>query len=79
MYFSWSRGEAIDYFTRKTGISQSEAAKQVDRFITIPAQALADKVGHFKILQLREHAEEVLGNYFNTIAHTNPSLLLVLF
>lgn len=52
----WSREKAIDYLG-----SQSE----VERYIAMPGQALAYKMGQLKIAQLREMAEDRLGDRFD--------------
>lgn len=63
--FGWSREEAIDYFKANSGIAEHDIAVEVDRYIAWPGQALAYKIGELKILELRERAEEKLGNDFD--------------
>uniref|UniRef100_A0A2C9L128 DUF885 domain-containing protein n=1 Tax=Biomphalaria glabrata TaxID=6526 RepID=A0A2C9L128_BIOGL len=62
--FGWSREQAIQFMVDHTLTSRSEVTKEVDRYITIPGQACAYKVGEIKIRELRQKAELRLGNKF---------------
>ena len=57
----WSRQEAIEYMLNHTFITHKEASKEIDRYITWPGQACAYKVGEMKIKELRQVAEQRLG------------------
>jgi uncharacterized protein (DUF885 family) len=61
----WSRQKAIDFMLENTGLSQNNIEREVDRYITWPGQALAYKIGELKIRELRERAEEKLGDGFD--------------
>lgn len=52
----WTRQQAIDY-----GIKVSE----VERYVVLPGQACAYKIGELRILQLREKARQALGAKFS--------------
>ncbi|MDV2452869.1 DUF885 domain-containing protein [Xanthomonas hortorum] len=67
----WSRTQAIDYMLDNSGMSRTDAEAEVDRYLAIPGQALAYKVGEMKIAQLREQAQRELGPRFDVRAfHT---------
>lgn len=63
--FDWTRQRAIDFMVEKAGIDAGFAAAEVDRYLSIPAQALAYKIGQLKILELRQRAEAGLGDHFD--------------
>jgi uncharacterized protein (DUF885 family) len=58
----WTRQQAIDYF--KLHIPQVSLA-EVDRYISMPAQALSYKLGELRIRSLRAKAEQQLGSKFD--------------
>lgn len=61
----WTREEAIDYMLKNTGIAESDVVSEIERYIVLPGQATAYKVGMMEILRLREEAREALGEDFN--------------
>lgn len=67
-YFKWSRQQAIDFFKQNTGLSEHNIISEVDRYIAWPGQALAYKIGQLKIKELREKAQEELGERFDVRA-----------
>ena len=64
-YKRWTRERAIAYMIEKTGQAESDITAEVERYIVIPGQACAYKVGELKILQLREKARAALGTRFD--------------
>ncbi|KHL55745.1 DUF885 domain-containing protein [Xanthomonas cannabis] len=67
----WTRTQAIDYMLDNSAMSRTDAEAEVDRYMAIPGQALAYKVGEMKIAQLREQAQRELGPRFDVRAfHT---------
>ncbi|KQR18281.1 MULTISPECIES: DUF885 domain-containing protein [Xanthomonas] len=67
----WTRTQAIDYMLDNSAMSRIDAEAEVDRYMAIPGQALAYKVGEMKIAQLREQAQRELGPRFDIRAfHT---------
>lgn len=61
----WTRQQAIDYMTEFTGLTLQNITAEVDRYISYPGQALAYKHGELKILELRQRAEQALGEDFD--------------
>lgn len=61
----WTREEAIDFYKTNSPNAESDAVKMVERHIVMPGQATAYKIGMNKILELREHAKEQLGEEFD--------------
>jgi prolyl oligopeptidase len=64
-YYKWSRQEAIKYCRENSGEEDHEIEVEVDRYIAMPGQALAYKIGELEILKLREKAMKVLGSGFD--------------
>ena len=64
-WFGWSHERAVDFLMTHAGLSRVEATEEVNRYIAIPAQALAYKIGEREILTLRERAKAALGAKFD--------------
>jgi len=64
-YKKWTREEAIDYMVENTGMTTSEITSEIERYIVMPGQACAYKIGMLKILELREKAKQELGDQFD--------------
>ncbi len=61
----WTRQEGIDYYANNTPNALSDAIKMVERHVVMPSQATAYKIGMNKIIELREHAKNELGEAFD--------------
>jgi len=61
----WTRDAAIAYMLDNSAMSRTDATAEVDRYIALPAQALAYKIGQLTIRRLRNVAELELGNRFD--------------
>jgi uncharacterized protein (DUF885 family) len=61
----WSRQQAIDFMAANTPVSVEEVTVEIDRYIGMPAQALAYKLGQREILRLRDWARAQLGDRFD--------------
>ena len=67
----WSRQQVLDYMYENSAVAEARAVSEAERFMAIPGQALAYKVGQLKIREIRNHAEERLGDKFSVKAfHT---------
>jgi uncharacterized protein (DUF885 family) len=60
----WTRQRAIDFMVANAPVSYDEIVTEVDRYIGMPGQALAYKVGQREILRLRADARKRLGDRF---------------
>jgi uncharacterized protein (DUF885 family) len=61
----WSREQVIKYMLENSAASEGESTSEAERYIAIPGQALAYKIGELKILELRHRAEKALGDKFD--------------
>jgi len=61
----WTRDQAIDYMLANSAMGRTDATAEVERYIAIPSQALAYKVGALTIQRLRKEAETALGSKFD--------------
>jgi uncharacterized protein (DUF885 family) len=64
-YKGWSRQQAIDFFKDNAAKTEHDIVNEIDRYIVMPGQALAYKIGQLKILELRAQAEAALGDDFD--------------
>ena len=61
----WTREQAIDYMLANTGTAESDVISEIERYIVMPGQATAYKVGMMELLRLRNEAQEALGDKFD--------------
>ena len=61
----WSRERAIEYMNNNVPHSKNYNLRQIERYIVMPSQATAYKIGMIKIQELRELAESSLGDKFD--------------
>ena len=61
----WGRDQAIAYMLDNSAMSRTDATAEVERYIAIPGQALAYKIGQLTIRRLRTKAEAALGARFD--------------
>lgn len=61
----WTREQAVQYLLENTPNPEGDARKAIDRYIVMPGQATAYKIGMLKIVELRERAKSELGEAFD--------------
>jgi uncharacterized protein (DUF885 family) len=61
----WPRQQAIDYLKQNTPNSEADCVDAINRYIVMPSQATAYKIGMIKILELREKAKKQLASKFD--------------
>ena len=61
----WTREQAIAYMIEKTGIDAAEVTSEIERYIVMPGQACAYKIGMITIQNLRTRAQQKLGPRFS--------------
>jgi uncharacterized protein (DUF885 family) len=61
----WSRQDVLDYMFANSATMETRATAEAERFMAIPGQALAYKIGQLKIFALRAQAEAALGERFD--------------
>jgi uncharacterized protein (DUF885 family) len=61
----WTREQAIQYMVENTGMSDTEVTTEIERYMALPGQACAYKVGELKILELRARAKAAFGDKFS--------------
>jgi uncharacterized protein (DUF885 family) len=62
---NWTRDQAIAYMLAHSSMGKTDAQNEVERYIAIPSQALAYKIGALTIQRLRKKAEAELGPKFD--------------
>jgi len=62
---SWSREQVIKYMLDNSAMSETLAISETERYMAIPGQALAYKVGEMTLQELRLRATRELGDSFD--------------
>ncbi len=61
----WTRDQAIQYMLDNSGMGKTDATAEVERYIAMPGQALAYKIGQLTISRLKAKAQKALGAKFD--------------
>jgi uncharacterized protein (DUF885 family) len=60
----WTRQQAIDFAAAHLALPLATIEVEVDRYVAMPAQALAYQLGNLKFRELRDKAQQRLGDRF---------------
>ena len=61
----WTEQQAVDYFRANSSVPDAAIKSEIQRYLVMPGQATAYKVGMIRIQQLRKKAETELGEQFD--------------
>ena len=61
----WTREQVLAYMRENSGLNETDAVAETERYMAIPGQALAYKIGQLKISELRNKAQLELGDRFD--------------
>lgn len=61
----WTRAQVLEYMYANAPVAEARAVSEAERFMAIPSQALAYKIGQLKIREMRDRAEAQLGDQFD--------------
>jgi uncharacterized protein (DUF885 family) len=61
----WTRQQVLDFMYANSAVAEARAVSEAERFMAIPGQALAYKIGQLKIREIRNNAETRLGDRFD--------------
>ena len=61
----WTREQAVQYYLDNIPNPEGDVRAEIDRYIVWPGQATAYKIGMLKIQDLRQNAEDELGDAFD--------------
>lgn len=61
----WNREQGIDYYMENTPNDELDCIKMVERHVVYPSQATAYKIGMNKIIELKDGAQDILGEKFD--------------
>jgi len=71
----WTRQQAVDFFVNVNGSKAEEVASEVDRYCSWPGQATGYKLGHSRIVALRDKAKAELGAKYDLKAFDDAVVL----
>jgi len=64
-YKKWSQQQAVDFFSENSPAPLETIETEIRRYLVVPGQATAYKIGMIEIQRLRKMAESQLGDKFD--------------
>jgi uncharacterized protein (DUF885 family) len=61
----WTREEAIQYSLENEAEGEASIIAEIERYMAMPGQALSYKIGQLKIIELRQKAQNEMGEAFD--------------
>ena len=61
----WTEQQAVEYFDANSAVPLTAIKSEVQRYLVMPGQATAYKIGMIRIQELRKKAETELGDKFD--------------
>jgi uncharacterized protein (DUF885 family) len=61
----WTRDQSIKYMLDNSSMGKTDATAEVERYIAIPSQALAYKIGALTIQRLKKKSQDALSSKFD--------------
>jgi uncharacterized protein (DUF885 family) len=61
----WTREQAIEYMEAHTASAHESIVSEIERYIVMPGQACAYKIGEIKMVELRDKARKALDDKFD--------------
>jgi len=61
----WTFPQAVEFMVANTGMTEYMMQGEVSRYISLPGQATAYYIGYTRIMELRQHAMDLLGDQFD--------------
>jgi uncharacterized protein (DUF885 family) len=61
----WSRQQGIDYMWNNSPMSMQQIVGEIDRYLSLPGQAVSYMIGRLEIDRMRTDAEAALGDRFD--------------
>lgn len=61
----WSKKQAVDYLVKTADLPVEDATAEVERFMALPGQTLANSLGELKMMELRDKAKAAQGASFD--------------
>ena len=61
----WTREQAIEYMEDHTANAHESIVSEIERYIVMPGQACAYKIGEIKMVEMRDKARKAMGDKFD--------------